>query len=354
MYFFKTRVNLVRADDLDITFPRYNDPKRADLIRIAEMDLYSWATESLAAVGVRRIDAEHIARCLVDVDLRGVKSHGTRQLRRYIGEFRERRINPAPDICTLRESENSIRLDGDGGAGYLVATRATDIACDKAKQVGLALASTCNHGHVGSMGIYARRALAHGFISWGVAGGTGWQRPQGPEATVWNAMAAPPMCFAVPADSGGPPLVLDMNANQFSRDADPEAAIAAGFARSVFGSLGMRFVSTLVAGVLSGSLDGETENRFAAATRGFVFVAIDPDLIGSGDDFRTRVREIVDESLSLPPMAGTEQAALPGTLEWQREREWRQTGIPLPADHRELLDGIAAELGLDPPAWAPA
>ena len=59
------------------------------------------------------------------------------------------------------------------------------------------------------------------------------------------------MCFGVPADVDGPPLVLDMNANQFTR-ADPEEALAAGFARSVFGSLGMRFVSTLIAGVLSG------------------------------------------------------------------------------------------------------
>ena len=68
--------------------------------------------------------------------------------------------------------------------------------------------------------------------------------------------------------------------------------------------------------------------------------------------FRANVREIIDESLSLPPMAGTDAAALPGTLEWQREREWRQSGIPIPDDHRELLDGIAAKLGIDLPAWA--
>lgn len=321
---------------------------------IADTDLHDWATRVLTTVGVRAADADYIARCLVDVDLRGVTSHGTRQLKRYVGEFREGRVNAAPAIRTLRETDNAIRLDGDGGAGYLVAKQATDAACAKAQAVGLALASTCNHGHVGSVGIYARRALAHGFISWGVAGGTGWQKPEGAGTTVWNAMASPPMCFGVPADDGGPPLVLDMNANQFTRGAGPEEALAAGFARSVFGSLGMRFVSTLVGGVLSGTLDDETERHFAAATRGFVFVAIDPDLIGSGDDFRARVREIIDASLSLPPMAGTDAAALPGTLEWRREREWRQTGIPLPEDHRALLDGIAAELDLAPPRWVAA
>jgi LDH2 family malate/lactate/ureidoglycolate dehydrogenase len=321
------------------------------MICISELDLHAWATQVLIHVGVRAEDAAYIARCLVDVDLRGVKSHGTRQLKRYVREFKDGQINPEPQIRTLRESDNAVRLDGDGGAGYLVATQAVDTVCAKARDVGLALASTCNHGHVGSAGIYARRALEHGLISWGMAGGTRWRKPEDSDATVWDAMGAPPMCFGVPSDEGGPPLVLDMNANQFTRGASAEEALAAGFARSVFGSLGMRFVSTLVAGVLSGSLEDEAERRFSAATRGFVFVVIDPDLIGEGADFRARVREIVDESLSLRPMAGTDAAALPGTMEWRREKEWCETGIPLPDDHRALLDEIAAELGLDPPAW---
>ncbi len=96
--------------------------------RIAEADLCAWATRALTAVGVPDADAAHIARCLVDVDLRDVKSHGTRQLRRYVGEFRDGRVNPTPQIRTLREGGNIIRLDGDGGAGYLVATQAVDAA----------------------------------------------------------------------------------------------------------------------------------------------------------------------------------------------------------------------------------
>ena len=318
---------------------------------ITETALHTWATRVLTSAGVGAEDAAHIARCLVDVDLRGIKTHGTRQLKRYVGEFKDGKINPAPKIRTLRETDNSLRLDGDGGAGYLVAAQATDAACVRAKQVGLALASTCNHGHVGSAGIYARRALGHGLVSWCVAGGTGWQKPEDPSATVWDAMQAPPMCFGVPAADGGPPLVLDMNANQFTRSSNPEAALAAGFSRSVFGSLGMRFVSTLIGGVLSGSLDDERERRFAAATRGFVFVAIDPDLIGEGEVFRTRVRQIIDASLSLQPMAGTAEAALPGTLEWRRERQWRQSGIPIPDDHRTMLEELAATLGLEAPLW---
>ena len=65
------------------------------MTRIAQDELQGWASQVLKMLGVRTVDSEHIARCLVDVDLRGVTSHGTRQLKRYVGEFRERRINPA-------------------------------------------------------------------------------------------------------------------------------------------------------------------------------------------------------------------------------------------------------------------
>jgi LDH2 family malate/lactate/ureidoglycolate dehydrogenase len=321
--------------------------------RIEVEALHTWTTQALGAVGLPVEDATLIARCLVDVDLRGVRSHGTRQLRRYISEFRDGLVHTNPSITVLRETDNSLRLDGDGGAGYLVATRATDGACIKAKQVGLALASSRKHGHVGSAGIYGRRVLSHGLIGWCVAGGADWLLNEDPAATVWDGMKAPPMCFVVPADEGGPPLVLDMNANQFGPAAQAEAAITAGFGKSVFGSLGLRFVSTLLGGILAGSSAAEDPERvYAGATRGFFLVVIDPALIGDADVFRAQVRRIIDESLTLKPLAGAEIAAVPGTLEWRREAEWASEGIPITDDHRDLLEMIAMELGMDLPRWS--
>jgi LDH2 family malate/lactate/ureidoglycolate dehydrogenase len=325
------------------------------MIRIPPEALHSWSTEVLAALGVPDNDATHIARCLIDVDLRGVRSHGTRQLRRYVKEFRNGLVNTTPVIRVLRETDHSLRLDGDGGAGYLVASRATDSTCDKTNAVGLAVAATCNHGHVGSAGIYARRVLSHGFIGWCVAGGAAWNRTDDPDATVWDAMRAPPMCFAVPSDDGGPPLVLDMNANQFGSAAQAEAAIAAGFGKSVFGSLGMRFVSTLLGGLLAGAApDPAPDHVYASATRGFFLLVIDPALVGDAEAFRTDVRRIIDASLTLKPMAGADISALPGTLEWRREAEWTTAGIPITDDHRDLLETIAMELALDLPPWIEA
>ena len=319
---------------------------------VSHDDLAAWATGVFEHLGVHPPDAAHIARCLVDVDLRGIKSHGTRQLRRYVPEFRDGLINLRPQIELLKDSGPTVRFDGDGGAGYLVATRAVDLACDRAAECGIALATTRYHGHVGSKGIYARRAVDRGLISWSVAGGgPGWSPPSDPAATVWDAMKAPAMCFGIPAADGGPPLVLDMNANQFGGTEQVAEAIAAGFRKSVFGSLGMRFIATLLGGQLAGRGRGAAERTYGGAARGFFIVVVDPSAIDDGVAFRGHVRHVIDETLKLAPIPGTECAALPGTLEWQRERQWAHQGVPLPDDHRRLLDGIAAELGLAPPSW---
>jgi LDH2 family malate/lactate/ureidoglycolate dehydrogenase len=312
-------------------------------MRIKPDELRTWTTRVFQHLDVRGVDAEHIARCLVDVDLRGIVSHGTRQLRRYVPEFRDGLINTHPDIKTLRDSETTIRLDGDGGAGYLAATRAVDAACDKALENGLAMATTCNHGHVGSAGIYARRAIERGLVSWCVAGGTGWSKPKEKDATVWDAMKAPPICFGIPT-SDGPPLVADMNASFFHPREQAEAALPE-FPKAVFASLGLKFVSTLLGGILAGDVS-QTERKFRAASRGFLFIAIDPAEIGDAAAFKSEVSRIIRESRELNPIVGTDSAELPGSREWQRERDWEVDGIPIPAEHLEILKKVEADTGI--------
>ena len=166
-----------------------------DARRIMPDLLRDFTTEVLRKVHLPADDAALVARYLVDVDLRGVVSHGTRQLRRYVAEFREGRINPRPEIAQVMDAPSMAIFDGDGGTGYLVATQATESVIEKAKANGIAVACTRNHGHVGSVGIYARLALARDLATFSVAGGVAWEKPTEPDATVWDAMGAPADVF---------------------------------------------------------------------------------------------------------------------------------------------------------------
>ena len=314
-----------------------------DARRIMPNLLRDFATTALLKVGLTDGDAALIAHYLVEVDLRGVATHGTRQLRRYIAEFREGRINPQPQIAQIMDAPSMAIFDGDGGAGYLVATRATEAIIEKAKTNGIAVASTRNHGHVGSAGIYARLALAYDLATFCVAGGIAWTKPTRPDTTVWDAMSAPPMCFGIPT-AENPPFVLDMNANMLKNRSKLAEALQT-FPDFIFKSLGMRFTSWFLAGILAGTATPESSKpKFSSATRGFMIVAIDVAQLGDLEAYKTEISRILRETRSLNPMPGLTSAEVPGSLEWQREQTREQNGIPMTEEHLDMLQHIATEI----------
>ena len=91
--------------------------------------------------------------------------------------------------------------------------------------------------------------------------------------------------------------------------------------------------------------EGETGVDFSAAIRGTLMLALDPNAVGDGNRFISEVERIISASRSLHPLPGEERAEVAGSLEWQREREWSQRGIPLKEDHRRMLETLADEVG---------
>lgn len=321
-----------------------------DAIQVMPQPLRKMATEIFKKVGLPDADAHRMAECLVQVDLRGVFSHGTRQIRRYASEYRAGQLNPRPTIRVISDAPSTAILDGDGGIGYLVATRGTEMVIEKAESQGIAAVATRHHGHVGSEGIYARMALRRSLVTFAVAGGSQWQPPSNPEATVWDAMQSPPMCFGIPS-ADGPPLVLDMSANMFRDRSQLEEAMQR-FPEPLLKSLGLKFVSTLLGGMLAGSIpEAERKNTFSAASRGFLIVAFKPDALGDATHFLGEVTRIIAASRALKPIPGQKSAEVAGSLEWQREQDWAIEGIPIGKQHRELLEEVAGDLDVDVP-WA--
>ena len=320
-----------------------------DSVRILPGVLREFAIEALRAVGLPDADAQRVANCLVQVDLRGVFSHGTRQLRRYTAEYQRGELNPRPETRIDRETPASAVIDGDGGIGYLAASRAAEVLVQKAGDVGIAVASTHRHGHIGSAGIYARMVVAGDMVFFGAAGGSRWGKPEEPEATVWEAMKAPPLCFGIPS-ADGPPLIADINTHMFS-GWDRVGEAMESFPGALIRSMGLKFVATLLGGVLGGSLpEGEEASAYKAAARGSFMVAVRPDVVGDTAAFKAEVTRIVAESRKLKPLPGLGTAEVAGSLEWQRERTWSRDGIPISRAHLDLLEEVARNVGISA-AW---
>ena len=327
----------------------------SDMIRVTPEPLREMAAEILRRVDLPDADARLVAECLVQVDLWGVTTHGTRALKKYVMEFRTGGFNPRPTLRVVRETPTSAVLDGGGGIGYMTATRATEMLVDKAGAQGLAIVGTRRHGHVGCAGLYARKALRHDLITLSVAGWTDWQPPDLPDATVWDAVASPPLCIGIPSEDG-PPLVVDICANLFLhsggkfRQPEQLAVAMRDYPEPLIKSLGLKFAATLLGGILAGTVPPEERtDAFPTARRGYIIVGFHPDTVGNAEDFKGEVTRIIAGTRSLRPLPGKDTAELPGSLEWERERAWSRDGIPLAPEHRELLEAIAEDLGVPVP-----
>ena len=240
--------------------------------RIAENDLLLFATACLQQAGMPGDQASLLARCLVNSDLRGVRSHGTRALGGYCGALRGRAVNPDPDVRVLKETDVAIHIDGGGGLGYSPMMMATEAAVRKARAKGVAVGAACNIGHYGSAGHYVRRAMEEGCTAFSVQGAYPqyYESNEGKRAMYYGN---PPLSFGLPSASE-PPVVLDAATcimADYWRGPEYEALetlIPAAF----FKSMGYTAVASALGGVFVGLADEacrETKRKYPSArTRG--------------------------------------------------------------------------------------
>ena len=87
-------------------------------LRVPADELQRLVTDLFETVGISRQDASLMARLLVETDLRGVFSHGTRQTPGYVCRMRDGTVNPRPTIRVVSETRTTQVLDGDGGLGH--------------------------------------------------------------------------------------------------------------------------------------------------------------------------------------------------------------------------------------------
>jgi L-2-hydroxycarboxylate dehydrogenase (NAD+) len=120
--------------------------------------------------GAGEEQAALLADLLVRNDLRGVFSHGSRQIATYARLLRDGVLNPRPQVRTLNESAVTLLLDGDAGLGYFACWEMAPRLIAKARELGVAVGVTRHHGHFGAAGLYTRLAAEAGLIGYDTSG----------------------------------------------------------------------------------------------------------------------------------------------------------------------------------------
>ena len=105
-----------------------------EFIRVQEQALMDFGVACFAQAGLDQEHAELFTRLLVNSDLRGVRSHGSRNINGYCNAFEQGHANPRPDIRAVQQTAATAVLDGDGvsaalsGAGLPRVGRAAAVA----------------------------------------------------------------------------------------------------------------------------------------------------------------------------------------------------------------------------------
>src|SRR5690242_21917019 len=104
----------------------------------------------LLSWGMPEDNAETTADILSWADLHGVDSHGMSMLPGYDRLRRNGRAKMDARPKIVKETPSSALIDGGGGQGHVPAHFAMEVAIDKAKTSGMAIAVVKNSAHFGA------------------------------------------------------------------------------------------------------------------------------------------------------------------------------------------------------------
>ena len=325
-------------------------------VNVQEDRLLAFSTACFEKVGLSHDHAALISRLLVNSDLRGVRSHGTRTVNGYCSGFENGDMNPQPNIRQIHETPTAVVLDGDGTLGYLPMVRATEGAIAKAKEVGLGMGLVRHIGHYGSAGHYTRICMEAGCIGFSVQGYQDLGNAAGSDTKPQlGYFGNPPLCFAIPGGDE-PSVVLDVATcimADYQRGGEYDTLLSL-IPAAFFKSIGYTAVAGLLGGGLTGYTlpdeEGVTERWPGGARLGGMVLAIHVDAVVPEAVFRAETDRMVrDVRETFEPMPGYDQALLPGGIEEERFETHRQHGIRYGEMEQESAREVSERLSVPLP-----
>src|SRR4051812_4841513 len=184
--------------------------------RIAVDRLREFSIAVFEAAGAPRNHAVRATDVLLWASLRGVDTHGIRNLKRYyldasgVGR-RDGKIHFDAELTVDHESPTTAAFNANGGLALSLSVQAMDVAIRKAKESGIGLTTVRNSTHFGAAGYYAWMAVPHdmiGFASCGYLFPHGQTKSVLPFGGLLPMLSTNPIAMACPAGKQ-PPFVFD-------------------------------------------------------------------------------------------------------------------------------------------------
>ncbi len=319
------------------------------------------------AAGAPRHIADSVAGVLVNANLSGHDSHGVLRIPQYLGWIADGSLLPVVEPKVMKETPNSLLVDGGQGFGHYAALRTVHMAIEKAKTGNVACANLVHMSHIGRLGEYAEAAASVGCIGIITCGvGLGCTTPTRvvPFGGAIGKLDTNAIAIGVPTGDGAPFIadfatsvvaegkarvalsknldlaegcILDKHGNATVKPAD---FFEGGWLLPLGGHKGYALsLMTCLLGGLSPDLELGVDGMSGA----FIQV-INVQAFTALDSYQRGVRAFLDGMRETPPAPGFDEVIVPGDLAHRRRVERLANGIELPETTYRHIQDAAAQL----------
>lgn len=307
------------------------------------------------------------------------KGQGLEKLFIYTTQCRNGGIKLGAALEIIHETPAVALVDAHKGLGYSMAAKAMRLAIQKARVVGTGCVVVRHSNHFGQAGYHAEAAAKAGMIGLAMTNAAAEMAPWGGKKAV---LGTNPWGIAIPREQGFP-ILLDMAltmsgqgmimwAYREGQSIPDNWALTADGRRSTnpadflsqdgqkatgtqlpigeFKGYGLSLFTDVITGVLSGSLFGLS--CFTDVTNhdvGHFLLALNPEVFMPRPEFQARLEQLVTEIKSAQPIEPGGEIYLPGELEYRREQQRLQAGIPVDQNTVIRLRELAHERGITCP-----
>lgn len=341
--------------------------------RYEAAQLEEFAERAFVAMGVPADSASTCARTLIQSELRfhPGQGQGLKRLPHYERRISRKQLDPGAPFEIVKESAALALVDAHNGLGSVIGQRAMEIAADKAAAVGFGAVVVRGSTHFGSASLHALVAAERGCL--GIA-----FTNAGPEMAAWGGrtpvtgtnpwgLAAPtgaefPVVLDIALTTAGKGMMgflaeqnrkmpLDWALTPEGLETDDPAAAMAGALLGIgqYKGYGLAVMTDVLTGVISGGGFGLAPySNPAKLDVSHTFLAIDIGWFMPREEFHHRMQQLIAELKASELRPGFTEVLVPGELEYRRQKERLEGGIPLSPEDVAALQELATKLQLAP------
>lgn len=330
-------------------------------------------TRLFVAAGAEESTASIATAALVQSSLMGHDSHGVMRIPEYLGFIEDGTLNPSAETEVKSTGVSTAQVSCGYGFGAVGGAKAIETGIEIARENQTACVITRECNHVGRLGAYTQMAAEAGMIALATCNSPIYGHFVLPFGGREGRLATNPIAYGIP--TAGDPVVAD-----FSTSVAPEGKIRFyknegklvpdGWIQDAEGNatndpndfygpprggilpLGANvahkgFALSFLVEVLGSALAGISSKDTEVFGNGVCFIVLDPSAFCPLERFRELMSETVQYMKSSPPAPGFEEVYVPGELEFKKQAERLDSGIPVDPSTWDAMHQYAARFNVE-------